>query len=208
MRYRLVLLLLLLSSLLATAQVSTQIPTVQKAPPKWDIYLGYGLTRVGSSNLTPAFNSNGGVVQFQWHFGSRLSGVAEFNGSTKSNINHQKIDQALYSFMGGPRYAFPIREGKQIIFAEGLFGYSRSQSNISIPGTIPITQIANNQWNFSMTVGGGTELRITPKIWFRPAEVGYYMTTFPAITAPGLGVWNASGRQNDLRYSVGLRFGF
>jgi opacity protein-like surface antigen len=204
MKQSLVLFLLLMSGLTALAQV----PTVQKAPPKWDIYLGYGLTRVGSSNITPAFNSNGGIVQFQWHFGSRLSVLADFNGSTKSNVNNQRVDQALYSFMAGPRYSFPVRQGKQIVFAEGLFGYSRSQSNISIPGTIPITQIANNQWNFSMMIAGGTELRVTPKIWFRPAEVGYYMTTFPAIAVPGVGVWNSSGRQNDLRYSVGLRFGF
>jgi opacity protein-like surface antigen len=204
MKQSLVFFLFAMSSLAAMAQA----PKVQQPPPKWDIYLGYGLTRVGSSNLTPNFNSNGGVVQFQWHFGSRFSALAEFNGSTKSNINNQKIDQALYSFMGGPRYSVPVRGGKQIIFAEGLFGYSRSQSNISIPGTIPITQIANNQWNFSMFVGGGTELRVSRKIWFRPAEVGYYMTNFPAITAPGLGVWNSSGRQNDLRYSAGVRFGF
>lgn len=198
-------LLLLISSMAAMAQAPNK---VQQPPPKWDIFMGYSLTRVGSSNLTPAFNSNGGAVQFQWHFGSRFSAVAEFNGSTKSNINNQKIDQTLYSFMGGPRYSVPVRGGKQTIFAEGLFGYSRSQSNISIPGTIPITQIANNQYNFSMFVGGGTELRVSPKIWFRPAEIGYYMTNFPAITVPGLGVWNSSGRQNDLRYSVGLRFGF
>lgn len=204
MKQSLVLFLFAMSSLAAMAQA----PKVQQPPPKWDIYLGYGLTRVGSSNLTPNFNSNGGVVQFQWHFGSRFSALAEFNGSTKNNINNQKIDQALYSFMGGPRYSVPVRGGKQIIFAEGLFGSSRSQSNISIPGTIPITQIANNQWNFSMFLGGGTELRVSAKIWFRPAEVGYYMTNFPAITAPGLGVWNSSGRQNDLRYSAGVRFGF
>jgi len=204
MKQIVILFLLAMSGLAAEAQV--QKP--QQPPPKWDIYLGYGLTRVGSSNLTPSFNSNGGAVQLQWHFGSRFSVLAEFNGSTKSNINHQKIDQALYSYMAGPRYAFPVRAGKQIIFAEGLFGYSRSQSNISIPGTIPIAQVANNQYNFSMFVGGGTELRISPKIWFRPAEVGYYMTNFPPIVAPGLGVWNSSGRQNDLRYSVGVRFGF
>ncbi len=204
MKQSLLFFLLLISAVAAVAQV----PTVQKAPPKWDIYLGYGLTRVGSANITSAFNSNGGIVQLQWHLGSHFSVLGDFNGSTKSNANNQKIDQALYSFMAGPRYAFPVRQGKQIVFAEGLFGASRSQSNISIPGTIPITQIANNQWNFSMMIGGGTELRITPKIWFRPAEVGYYMTTFPAIPIPGVGVWNSSGRQNDLRYSVGLRFGF
>jgi opacity protein-like surface antigen len=203
MKQSLVLFLLVMSGLTALAQV----PTVQKAPPKWDIYLGYGLTRVGSSNLTPAFNSNGGIVQLQWHFNTHLSVLGDFNGSTKSNINNQKIDQALYSFMAGPRYSFSVREGKQIVFAEGLFGSSRSQSNISVPGTIPITQVANNQWNFSMMIGGGTELRVSPRIWFRPAEVGYYMTNFPAIAVPGLGVWNSSGRQNDLRYSVGIRFG-
>ena len=192
--------------LLLCASATAQVPTVQKPLRKWDIYLGYGLTRVGSSSLTPNFNSNGGIVQFQWHFGDRLSLLADFNGSVKNDINHQKIDQSLYSFMGGPRYAFPIRGGKQNIFAEALFGYTHGKSNISVPGTIPVVQVVNNQWNYSMLLGGGTELKISPKFWFRPAEIGYYVTHFPAVPVPGLGIWNSSGRQNDLRFSAGVRF--
>ena len=74
MKQSLVLFLFVISGLAAIAQTPNK---VQQPPPKWDIYLGYGLTRVGSSNLTPTFNSMGGVVQFQTTFSvtwSLLSG--------------------------------------------------------------------------------------------------------------------------------------
>lgn len=207
MKQRLLLLAVLLCNLAAFAQFQTPTPPPPQLP-KWDVYFGYGLTRVGSSNLTSGFYANGGLVQLQWHFGKSLSVVADAGANTKSNAHGQKIDQTLYTFVGGPRYSFHVRKGAQIVYVQGLFGETHGQSWISVPGTIPVAKYSNSQWAFSTLIAGGTELRLSPRIWFRPAEIGYFMTTFPAVPIPGLGVWNSSGRQNDFRYSAGMRFAF
>ena len=199
MKQRLVVLLTVFCSVAAMAQ---------KAPRRWDVYVGYGMTRVNSATVIPAFTANGGIVQFQWHLGSHLGLVGDFNGTHNGNIHNQQIDQTAYSFMGGPRYNFLIREGKQIIYGQGLFGTTYDTRSIAVPGTIPTARYGNTQWALSMFVGGGTELKVSPKIWFRPIEFGYYMTRFPTIFIPGLGSLNPNRTQNNLRYSAGVRFAF
>ncbi|HLH06402.1 MAG TPA: outer membrane beta-barrel protein [Terriglobales bacterium] len=199
MKHWIVVLLLCSCSAVAVAQA-------QKAPPKWDLYLGYSLTHMNAGSIASSFNEQGGGIQYQYHFGKHLGLVGDLSAGHIGNIHNQFIDQTTYSLMGGPRYNFFFLKGNQIVYVEGLAGETREASHISVPGTIPIAVYVNRQWAVSAFVGGGTEFKLSPRIWFRPAEFGYYMTRFPAFAVPGLGTWNSNTTQNNYRFSLGFRF--
>ncbi len=60
-----------------------------------------------------------------------------------------------------------------------------------------------------MLVGGGVDLKISPRMSFRPIELDYYLTRFQPINAQGIFPQiNDNRNQNNLRYSAGIMFSF
>jgi hypothetical protein len=139
-------------------------------------------------------------VDAAWNLSGRASGlslVVDVNGEAKSNIE-PGISLTQFSVMGGARYTFHIAANNPHAFdIYGQFlGGGVFASNSLFPAPSGATASANSG---AIQVGGGANMRLTPRIALRLIEADFISTDLPNST---------NNRQYDLRLSNGVVFRF
>jgi hypothetical protein len=141
------------------------IPGVRREPTA-EVFGGYAYVGFGNRGYL-----NGGLGSFGWNVKPWLQIVTDtsYNLATPSGSR-----QVLFGSHLGPRlfYRGRNRWGASP-FTEALFGISRMDTTISGP-----SGYRTSASGFSMKVGGGLDLNLSPRFAIRLFDVDYYRTPF------------------------------
>jgi outer membrane immunogenic protein len=176
-------------SVLVFISLGSVIANAQETP-KVDVFAGYSYVRENPGPRSgDSFSLNGGSASVTYHLRDGVSAVADFGGYHNGNILGTGVDGTLSTYLFGPRISY--RSYRHFTpFAEALFGVAHAGA--SIAGGAHGSQNA-----FAMAIGGGVDYRINNRFSFRPLQVDYLMTRFPAGTPN-------NQTQNNLRASTGI----
>jgi opacity protein-like surface antigen len=184
--------------------------------PKAEAYANYSFARLGAANGLDNANLNWGWdTAVAGNVNSWMGLMADFAGHYgKQPILGTGVDAGtnIHSFLFGPRFAYRHYE-KATPFFQTLFGVARVHQDagefllnagpggVTVPGALPrggsdIATLDTTDWPFAMKVGGGVDVKLTDKVYFRPFEVNYLMTRPHATNV------------NNLELSTGLAFRF
>jgi outer membrane immunogenic protein len=217
-----------LALLLAAAAIAQEIPASE-------LFLGYSFVRVNPGNGVNAFNSNGGLGQFQYNVNRHVGVLAEFGGQVNGNISARATnfpgDQTQFLYLFGPRIS-SNKTGKFTPFVEFEFGGVHNSRSFTVPNSIipagftvpsgvtvepgiPNTKFRSTQNAFAMAFGGGLDIKVGRRFAVRPIELDYLGTHFSPFnfSQNGAGVLianinNNTQWQNNLRYAAGVDFHF
>jgi opacity protein-like surface antigen len=217
------LIFVLLFSMAALAQEASQ--------PKIQVFGGYSLLHSDTAGLTGSdvdsllgttgsgvnSNSNGWNAELQYNVRPWLGTVADFSGNYGKAISPaagsgvSAPSFSSYSFLFGPEIH---AQGKLRPFAHALFGTNRISSSATAAsalfGTSPAT---SSDTAFAMALGGGLDYKVAKGFAVRLGQFDYLYTAHNALAYSGAlfgteSVATANDRQNNLRFSAGLVFGF
>ena len=182
--------------------------------PKAEAYMGYTYVHFYSQNVVPSLNLNGGSAQFAYNINRWFSPVLDAGAVTNNSFGGLNINNTQLFFMGGPR--FSLRRKRFRPYIQAVFGgvYYTASSPISGfvtqgPTFLPLpvdnqvtARLGVSQTKFAMAIGGGFDVRLTRRIFFRPGSVDYYYTRIGDFRGPG------DNSQNNIRFTAGLDFMF
>lgn len=147
----LILALLIMSSLFATAQQSAS---------KLDLFGGYSYMSASTSGLSSRFSMNGWNGQGTYNFTPWLGATADFGGYYGSPFNLTAHD---YSFLFGPTIS--LRTPHFTPYFHALFGVDRFSATL-LGGTPSNTA-------FAMAIGGGLDIPVKGRFSIRAAQVDW-----------------------------------
>lgn len=183
------------------------------ATPRVELFLGYSYLRavptLAEGNRFVWLN--GGSTSIAFNFNRYLGLVGDFGGFADSQLrvngaaspgNVVDSSGSAYTYLFGPRLSFR-KHDRFIPFAQVLFGGVHASpvtisSGCSGAGCTPLP--AENK--FTMTAGGGLDIRVHRHIAIRVIQAEYLMTNFDD---PSTG---QNATQNDVRLSAGIVFRF
>lgn len=151
--------------------------------PKFELYGGYDYVRFNiNANVvgqppSQTFNGNGGGGEFMFNVNKWVGVLGDAGGYWATNST---TAGAAIPYLFGPRLSF--RHGAIKPFAQVLLGGVATSSGIEQSGW---------QNHFSMTAGGGIDVRVSRHFSIRPVQAEYFMTKIP----DGL-----NNRQNNFRF--------
>ena len=197
--------------------------------PKFEVSGDYSFAHFDPArNFLKVKNLNGGGGAFTMNFGRFLGVKADFQGYGSSNFTYTlpsgvtlpngtvttsptvgTLQGNLFTYTFGP--VIKKHTGWFQPFGEVLLGAAHSNTYANIFKNIYGASASNNNNGFAMVVGGGLDLRLSPKFTLRPIEADYLLTRFgstfvpPASTGlPSISTLN----QNSFRYLAGVDFTF
>jgi len=175
----------------SAAVAQTAAPAAPAAPAhEVDLAFTYS-PQHRNSTAGNSFWSQGGSVEFSADLYRGFGVAADFSANHASNINGSGVKLTTLTTMFGPRYTWSRH--KLAIFGGGLIGVSAGSDSV-FPSPGGATQSARS---FAAQVGGGVDLRLTPRIAVRPIEASWLRTQFPN---------GANNVQNTLQLSAGIVF--
>jgi peptidoglycan-associated lipoprotein len=191
--------LLSVMAALSSAQLAANAQPAAPAPQfPAEIAFDYSFLR---SNAPPGgcgcFNLNGGSATFAWllHQG-RFALVGDATLAQASSISADNLNLTLGSYTAGIRYRPRLNRSSLQPFGQVLIGVAHTGGSL-VHG--PASSVSNAGASFASNIGGGVDLRLTPRIAIRLAEADYLLTTFKN---------GDNDHQNNLRLSAGLVFHF
>jgi hypothetical protein len=180
--------------------------------PRYELFLGYSylqavpklaagnrLVWLNGGSVSAAFNVNRylGLVA---DFGAYTNSQMRFTGAYTSTVNVNNSNVAVLTYLFGPRLSF--RKYDRITpFAQVLFGGVHA-NQVTLTGCTVNCTLLPAQDSFSMTAGGGLDVRIHRHLAIRIIQAEYLMTRFASYTT------GTTGLQNDMRLSSGIVFRF
>ncbi len=197
--------------------------------PKFEVSADYSFAHFDPArNFLKVKNLNGGGGAFAMNFGSFFgikgdlqgygssnftytlpSGVTLPNGTVTTSPTVGTLQGNLFTYTFGP--VIKKHTGWFQPFGEVLLGAAHSNAYANVFKQIYGVSASNNNNGFAMVVGGGIDLRLSPKFTIRPIEADYLLTRFgstfvpPASTGlPSISTLN----QNSFRYLAGVDFTF
>lgn len=195
-----------------------------------EVYLGYSYLRTATGTQVNAFNNNGGLGALQYNVNEYLAIVGELGGYAAGNVSirgreFSSVDQTYFSYQFGPRFSMN-KEGRYTPFVHFLLGGVHGSRSFAVPNSLippdavvppgmratvnaETTRFRSTQNAFAMTIGGGLDIRINPRIALRPIQVDYLPSSFSPFNVPGIpSGFNDTNWQHNLRYSAGVVFRF
>ncbi len=195
-----------------------------------EVYLGYSYIRTATGTQVNAFNNNGGLGALQYNLNEHFAIVGELGGYAMGEVSIKgrelsSVDQTYFSYHFGPRFSLN-KEGRYTPFVHFLLGGVHESRSFAVPNSLippdavvppgmtatvneQTTRFRSTQSAFAMTVGGGLDIRINPRIAVRPMQVDYLPSRFSAFNVPGIpSGFNDTNWQHNLRYSAGVVFRF
>lgn len=181
----------------APVALQAQVKAAPSTMLRPELDLNYTWVR---SNLPPGgcgcFALNGGGAEFAVPLrNSAFSLAAAFNMTTPNNASPPSTDLTLSSYTVGGRYR-PAFSSRLQPFGEVLVGIAHASGPLVAK---PNPASANASLTFASMVGGGVDLRASPRFSVRLVQADYYLTTFDN---------GSNDHQNNLRLSVGTVFHF
>ncbi len=117
---------------------------------------------------------NGGLGSFGWNVRPWLQIVTDTSYSLATPTGTRNV---LYASHLGPRFFHRGNRWGASPFVEALFGISRIDTTISGPGGSQ-----TSERGFSIKVGGGLDLKLSPHFAIRLFDVDYYRTPFTSYS--------------------------
>jgi peptidoglycan-associated lipoprotein len=181
----------------AVAQSAAQpAPTSGSAnkPFRAELELGYSYLR---SNAPPGgcgcFNLNGGNATFAWPVNSGSFALAGDVTIAHAGAAASTGDSlTLSTFTAGGRYSPKLGKSAVQPFGQALVGLAHSSGTL-VQGANP--GAANAGAAFAANLGGGLDLRASPRFSVRLIEADYLLTTFDN---------GSNNHQNNLRIGAGV----
>jgi hypothetical protein len=184
---------------------------------RMDTFVGYTYTRFESGNFVPApfdagvpaYNANGGSVQWAYNFNKWFSGVVDTGAVHNGGKGGVSLDTTVAVLLAGPRVSF--RSGRFVPYVQTLFGSAWDWSSaavpaIALPGEGVVTPIGaslrytKTPSGFALTAGGGVDVKLSKHVNFRPVQAEYFLTRLQPF-----GDLSTFSR-NNFRYSAGFNF--
>jgi hypothetical protein len=128
------------------------------------------------------YGANGQIaVRTPTHF----SYVFDYNWGQTNNTNGIGHNIALSTYLSGVRFSQPVGH-RLTVFGEALAGLGHSDTNFALD---------QNVTKFAAATGGGLNLRLSPRLEWRVAEIDYVFTNIPN---------GQNNDQNIIRYNTGV----
>jgi len=181
----------------AVAQSAAQ-PAPQSGSPdksfRGELEMGYSYLR---SNAPPGgcgcFNLNGGNATFAWPLNSGSFALAGDVTIAHAGAAASTGDSlTLSTFTAGGRYSPKLGKSAVQPFGQALVGLAHSSGTL-VQGANP--GAANAGAAFAANLGGGLDLRASPRFSVRLIEADYLLTTFDN---------GSNNHQNNLRIGAGV----
>ncbi len=180
--------------------------------PRVEVFLGYSYLQAvpelavgnrlvwlhgGSASVAYNFNRYLGIVA---DIGDYTNSQMRFQGASTSTINVNNANEAVISYLFGPRLSY--RKYDRITpFAQVLAGGVHANAITLTNCTFSCTLLPSEN-AFAMTAGGGLDVRVYHHFAIRVIQAEYMMTRFTNYDT------GAAGTQNDMRLSAGIVFRF
>lgn len=187
---------ILLSLAVWAAPLTAQTPP--RAPVRMSLPVDVAITYSGTyAELTSrgTFWMQGGGVELHGRFYGGIGVVADIDGMHAAKINSagDSLDLVVATF--GPRYTWPVANGKYEMFGQALAGEAFGFNSI-FPAT---AGVASSQFGLAVKAGGGMNIALARHLALRACEVDWVRTQLA----------NASDNaQNNLQAGAGLVFRF
>lgn len=123
-----------------------------------------------------------------------LAGEFGFGKKTTNTIGYNLVNKD-YSYMAGPRFSY--RSGKARAFAHAMIGGVYEKSKFSSV-TMGVGSSAGTDNNFQLAFGGGLEVKISSRVFVRPAQLEL-VEIYNTVQGAKKATWDSG-----LRYSAGL----
>jgi len=143
-------------------------------PEKWDIFVGYSLSRAYLTDFEGApfpMNLNGGQASGTRYFSKHLGATAEIAGYTNDQ------DEETFSTQGylfGPTARFGAKDSRMSFFVHQLFGFTHLTITPDNGSTCNGTSKSCTNNAFTTASGGGMDVSLTRHISLRPAQLEYF----------------------------------
>jgi len=135
------------------------LPATAQDTPKAEVFGGYSWS---------GGNFHGWNASVTGNINQRLGIVADFSGHYGSELGFVRVNQHAHSFLFGPRVSF---RGKRLTpFVYGVFGATRFAESAVISGQ----HLSNVSNGFSLTVGGGLDVKVNERIAIRAFQLDYF----------------------------------
>jgi outer membrane protein OmpA-like peptidoglycan-associated protein/opacity protein-like surface antigen len=181
--------------------------------PKAEWFMGYSYLRAVPS-LTAGNRMmwlNGGSTSFALNLNRYLGLVGDFGGFNETRVlvtsgnpptavgAYRGVDDGtVFTYLFGPRLSY--RKHDRITpFVQVLFGGIHASDEIICPNCTPVLPAENS---FSMTAGGGLDVKVHHHFAIRVIQAEYLLTNFNDLTT------GKKAAQNDMRLSSGIVFRF
>lgn len=156
----------------------------------------HGFETSFTRNLTKVIGIKGDFSA-QFHHDTGTGNFVVACGQTTCTVSQPvELTPRLFNFLGGPE--FKMRNHTRFApVAYGLFGVAHTTAAFQTSGSTLNLSLNTTETGFSMTVGGGLDIRITRRISFR---------TTTDFNPKWVGRDDNGGRQvqKDLRFSTGI----
>jgi|GEM_PF-1228529 len=164
---------------------------------KFDVYGGYTYQRTGDAGMNGFTGAVSGNVNSWLGFTGELTrhskGVTVSDGQDVLG----DVNVSILGFRFGPRFMKQHNDSVST-FAHVLAGGYRMSANVeSVLGGETI-DVSASTTGFSTAVGGGLDLRVSPRIAIRPAQLDWIYLGSMSIAGEGF------GGSNGFRYSGGI----
>jgi opacity protein-like surface antigen len=156
----------------------------QENNSKADIFVGYQYTHVALGHDINGFNLNGWNASVSGYFNKYLGISTDLSGGYGSPFG---VSTRTYTHLFGPIVRFP-NSSKMIPFGHVLFG----GAHLGADGF----NLSGSDNSFSWAMGGGVDVKVSPRFAVRLAQADWLRTQF------------ADSTQSNFRYSGGLVFKF
>lgn len=175
----------------------------------WDVFLGYAYVRYRPDFVTAnqSYSMNGGGASITYYINRWFGLTFDFSGTHSGKcVNGAQCVAGvtsgnLYTYMGGPRLRF-ANHSRFTPFVDAEFGGVHGDNFFKYAGGASTTVTNNSSNAFGLMVGGGFDVRLTPRISWRLIQADYLYTKFAQPT----GI--ADSHQNNFRLETGILFTF
>ena len=170
----------ILSLVLSILLVLSCFAVAQEDNSKADIFVGYQYTHVALGHDINGFNLNGWNASVSGYFNKYLGISTDLSGGYGSPFG---VSTRTYTYLFGPIVRFP-NSTNMIPFGHVLFG----GAHLGADGF----NLSGSDNSFSWAMGGGVDVKVSPRFAVRLAQADWLRTQF------------ADSTQSNFRYSGGL----
>lgn len=171
---------------------------------KYDVYVGYSHERAdtGINDADPdvddIFDEREGLHGFEAAITGNVSRYVGLKGDyafhrksfdISDGVDTFQIDTDFHTLVGGVQFKDNARETKVKPFAHLMAGFTHARINVT-----PDVDISDNETGFSGIIGGGIDVRVSPRVDIRAIQFDYNPTHL------------ADETQHNFRIGVGVVF--
>ncbi len=186
--------ILMAGPLMAMAQTA---PAASGVQPKYPLDIAVPYSATLSNAITGnSFWMQGGSVQVHGQFYRGLGVVADVAGMHEANIHASGVGLDMVTATFGPRYTWQPAHHRYALFGQALVGTAFAFNTVIPIATGPAT---NSDTSLAVQVGGGVNLRLSPRFSLRALDADWLRTQMSNST---------TNVQNNIRLGAGVDFRF